>query len=462
MESKKNIYNKFVIRIVIFVCILLTIYLGLSAYFVNHFYFGSVINGISVSGKTIEEAENKISSEIENYTLELEERGGIKEHIKASYINLKYNSDGKIKLFKDTQKPFAWIYKAFSKKNTEFYEVVTYDKKLLEECIDNLSCLDKENIIEPKNADLKYTDNGYEIVDEVYGNKINKNVLYDNVIFAIINGKTKLNLDLLDCYEDPKYTANSNEIAQAKDVLNKYTSATITYTFGGRAEFLDGSTINKWLKLDENCQVIFDEEKVREYINTLGATYNTFGKTRDFLTSLGTTVKVIGGNYGWLINNSKEVEDLIKTIKEGQAKTKEPIYTLTAKSRDYNDIGNTYVEINLAKQHLWFYKNGSILVEGDIVSGNVSNNSATPSGTYRLNYKQKDATLKGQGYSSPVNFWMPFNGGVGIHDASWRYVFGGQIYKTNGSHGCVNAPYYLAKTIFENIDSDTPIICYSE
>ena len=462
MESKKNIHNKSVLRIVIFVCILLTIYLGLSAYFLNHFYFGSIINGISVSGKTIEEAENKISSEIGNYTLELEERGGIKEHINASYIDLKYNSDGKIKLFKDTQKPFAWIYKIFSKKNTEFSEVVTYDKKLLEECIDNLSCLDKENIIEPKNADLKYTGNGYEIVDEVYGNKVNREVLYDNVIFAILNGKTKLNLDLLDCYEDPKYTSNSNEIAQAKDVLNKYTSATITYTFGGRAEFLDGSTINNWLKLDENCQVIFDKEKVREYINTLGSTYNTFGKTRDFLTSLGTTVKVIGGNYGWLINNSKEVEDLIKTINEGKAKTKEPIYTLTAKSRDQNDIGKTYVEINLTKQHLWFYKNGSILVEGDIVSGNVSNNSATPSGTYRLNYKQKDATLKGQGYSSPVNFWMPFNGGVGIHDASWRYVFGGQIYKTNGSHGCVNAPYYLAKTIFENIDSDTPIICYSE
>ena len=462
MENKKNKYNKIVIRVVIFVCVLLTIYLGLSAYFVKHFYFGSIINGISVSGKTIEEAENKISSEIGNYTLELEERGDIKEHIKANYIDLKYNQNGKIKLFKDAQKPFAWIYKIFNKKNTELSEVVTYDKELLEECIDNLSCLDKDNIIEPKNANLKYTDNGYEIVNESYGNKINKEILYDNVIFAIINGKTKLNLDLLDCYEDPKYTADSKEIAQAKDSLNKYTSSMITYTFGGRAELLDGSIINNWLKLDENCKVIFDEEKIREYINTLGETYNTFGKTRDFLTSLGTTVKVSGGNYGWLINNSKEVDDLINTIKEGQAKTKEPIYTLTAKSRDYNDIGKTYVEINLTKQHLWFYKNGSILVEGDIVSGSISNNCATPSGTYRLNYKQKDATLKGEGYSSPVNFWMPFNGGVGIHDASWRYVFGGQIYKTNGSHGCVNAPYYLAKTIFENIDSDTPIICYSE
>lgn len=95
-----------------------------------------------------------------------------------------------------------------------------------------------------------------------------------------------------------------------------------------------------------------------------------------------------------------------------------------------------------------------------MVTGNVSNNTSTPTGVYSLKYKQRDATLKGQGYSSPVNFWMPFNGGIGIHDASWRSVFGGRIYLTNGSHGCVNSPYYLANTIFNNINEGTPVVCY--
>lgn len=57
---------------------------------------------------------------------------------------------------------------------------------------------------------------------------------------------------------------------------------------------------------------------------------------------------------------------------------------------------------------------------------------------------------------------MPFNGGIGIHDAIWRSQFGGNIYKTNGSHGCVNAPPYLAQKIFENIEPGTPIVCYYE
>ncbi|MDU1231134.1 MAG: L,D-transpeptidase family protein [Clostridium sp.] len=127
-----------------------------------------------------------------------------------------------------------------------------------------------------------------------------------------------------------------------------------------------------------------------------------------------------------------------------------------------DDIGDTYVEVNITRQHLWFYKNGKLLTQGDIVTGCQSKNTPTAEGVYALNYKQKDATLKGDGYSSKVSYWMPFNGNIGLHDARWRSSFGGNIYKTNGTHGCVNMPQYLAKIIFENIESNTPIICYSE
>ncbi len=114
----------------------------------------------------------------------------------------------------------------------------------------------------------------------------------------------------------------------------------------------------------------------------------------------------------------------------------------------------------MGKQHLSFYKNGSLIVQGDVVTGNVSTKNPTPEGIYRLKYKERNATLKGEGYSAPVDFWMPFNGGIGIHNASWRNEFGGNIYMANGSHGCINAPYDLAKVIFNNIDEGTPVICY--
>ena len=153
---------------------------------------------------------------------------------------------------------------------------------------------------------------------------------------------------------------------------------------------------------------------------------------------------------------------MINDIKNGENIIKEPIYLQKALGTRENDIGSTYVEINLTNQYLWFYKDGDIVAQGDIVSGNESRGLSTPVGTYILNYKQKDATLKGAGYSSKVSYWMPFNSNIGLHDATWRNDFGGNIYKSNGSHGCINLPVYLAKKIYENIEPGTPIICYTE
>ena len=173
-------------------------------------------------------------------------------------------------------------------------------------------------------------------------------------------------------------------------------------------------------------------------------------------------IEVKGGFYGWRINRAAETMALMESIKLGETIEREPIYSQRASSRDKDDIGNTYVEINITRQHLWFYKNGKLITQGAIVTGNPNNGKATHCGTYMLNYKEMGSTLRGHNYEAEVTYWMPFNGNIGIHDASWRHSFGGSIYKRNGTHGCVNAPLYLAKKIYENIENGTPVICYEE
>ena len=178
---------------------------------------------------------------------------------------------------------------------------------------------------------------------------------------------------------------------------------------------------------------------------------------------MGGTITVSGGDYGWLINRPAEVKELKKNIKKGKTITKEPVYTQTAVSRNKNDIGDTYVEINLTKQHLWFYKDGKRIVDSDFVSGNVSRGWDTPTGCYAVTYKIRDWVLgvnSNADYRTPVSYWMPFNRNVGMHDATWRNSFGGEIYKTNGSHGCINLPLNKAKVIYENISAGVPIIVY--
>jgi lipoprotein-anchoring transpeptidase ErfK/SrfK len=459
-EKEKNKRNKIVIGIIISLCALLVIYLGIAIYFMNHFYFGSEINHINVSGKTVEEVKEQMASELRAYILNVKERGGKSEQIRGIDIGLKYNSGGQYKNFKDGQNPLKWISAFFNTENLKMTDGVSYDIKLLKERIEKLSCLDSSNIIEPKSPSFKYTDKGYVIVDEVNGNKINKDILYDNVTKAILKEESTIDLESINCYVNAKYTLKSPGIIEIKNILNKYVSSKITYTFGNRKETIDGSIINKWLKINEDFEVIVDKEKEKNYINLLFNTYNTIGKTRNFVTTSGRTINISGGDYGWSINTAREIQNFNEAIREGKTIIKEPAYIQTAFSHDKNDIGNTYVEIDMTKQHLWFYKNGSLIVQGDTVTGNASSNDLTPEGIYRLKYKERNATLKGQDYSAPVDFWMPFNGGIGIHDADWRSEFGGNIYKTNGSHGCINSPYYLAKAIFDNIEEGTPVVCY--
>ena len=102
-------------------------------------------------------------------------------------------------------------------------------------------------------------------------------------------------------------------------------------------------------------------------------------------------------------------------------------------------------------QKLWMYVDGECIVETNVVTGNINNGNGTRKGVFSLTYKTRNAVLRGPGYESPVSYWMPFDGDIGLHDATWRSSFGGTIYKYNGSHGCVNMPFNAAKTVYENL-----------
>jgi len=310
----------------------------------------------------------------------------------------------------------------------ELSGLVTYGEKLLKTRFDKLSCFDSKQ-------------------------------LYADTASAILTGEIKLDLETKNIYMNAKYTSTSKEILNTKTLLNKYIASNITYTYAGGKSIIDKSIINKWIKVDENNTIIFDEDTMKTYVSELDKHYETYGTEREFITSLGTTVKVGGGDFGWKVQRAGEVGDLIVAIKNGKTISKEPRYTEKGLNHELNDIGNTYVEINLTAQHLWFYKNGKLITDGDVVTGKPTKDRVTPAGIYKLKYKSKNFTLKGEGYSVPVAVFMPFNSGIGIHDLT-RPLFGGNVYLTNGSHGCINCPLDLTQKIFDNIVKGTPVVCY--
>lgn len=444
-------------------CVGLGIYGGATMYFNNHLHMGTIVNGVNVGGKTVEVANMMIKDSADNYTLTLHTRGDNSEQILGSEIQYSYLPEDEIATIQKSQNPFAWIKGLWSKDEHTVPIKVAYDQNSLQAKMNELDCKKPENNIAPVNATVELVDGKFEIKPEIQGSQINAQAFAQQVYTALNSNLSELSLDEANCYEVAKVLSTDEALIQGRDNANKFISSTITYNFGDQQEVVGPELIATWLTTDEENNILLDEVAVTEYVRELSRKYSTYGMTRDFKTSVGTTVKVPGGDYGTLLDRKAEVAELMSLIEQGnQVVEREPIYSQTSYVTGTNDIGNTYVEINLSRQYLWFYKDGQIVTEGSIVSGTGSNSYATPAGTYKLDYKQRNATLRGPGYATKVSYWMPFNRDIGIHDATWRNSFGGSIYVYNGSHGCINVPLNMASAIFAQIEDGMPIVCYHD
>lgn len=465
MKKNASKRNVLITILCIFLTFFILVYLGFSIYFSKHFFFNTKINGIDVSFMNTEKTEELLAKEWKKYQLQIKGRNHVTGIITAHDINLEYLSNNRIEQFLQEQNSFLWFRSFFSRDEKEISNCVTYDKQKLEEVIKSLPFFQKENKIAPTNAHIIYDESeGYIMINETQGAVPVFDLVQEKILSYINSNRTELSLEKEDCYKKPAITSEHPALVDLYEKLSLYNNTFITYKFGKKTEVVDIHRIKDWLKINpKKFKVKIEKDKVRAFVDYIGKTYNTFGKTRTFKASTGNEVTVSGGDYGWLLDREKETTQLIKLIKKGAEKTKKPSYFQKAASYSSKDWGNTYVEINLTAQHIWYYKKGKLIAESDFVSGNLARGWDTPQGVYDITYIERDVILgvnSNASYRTPVSFWMPFNGNIGLHDATWRSKFGGTIYKTNGSHGCVNLPYNTAKTIYENISAGVPVICY--
>lgn len=465
--KKKKVKKTIGIVAASIVGVILAVYLGFALFFHSHFYFNTKINGNNFSAKSIEDVEKYMSGQVDGYTLTLIGNDNTTETITGKEISLKYKKGDGLQKALDSQNAFLWPKALFEKEELQVEVGVEYDKAALDKKIASLKSVTNPSPTESASATPIFDGNQFVIQKEVYGNKVDVAALTKAVEEHLNGFVDTLNMEESKSYIQPKFVESSKEVAEARDKMNEYLKANVTYDFRPYTEVVDKTVISGWLTVDENMQVTFQKEKVKEYIKQLADKYDTSGKPRSFVTANGNTVEVRNGVYGWKINQNKEYEKLVANIEAGETVTREPEYSRRAESHEGNDFGNTYVEIDLTRQHLWFIKDGQKIMESDVVTGNPNKGNATPQGVYTLTYKTKNAVLRGPKqpdgsyeWESPVDYWMPFNGGIGMHDAKWQSAFGGSRYQTHGSHGCVNMPLEKAKEIYGYINAGTPVICH--
>ena len=436
-----------------------TIFLVRANHYKTHFFPGTVMSGVDVSELTEEEATDKVARFVADYLLTIYARDDQKFYIEGPTIGYAYVPNGEIGQILEQQDEYDWMKQVKESKEQEIELSTTFDAQRLEVELAGLECMQPDQMIAPEDAKIAWVDDGYQLVPEVMGTTLDFDQVLTLVTTAVENGDTSV--ELYDSYIDPAIRSDDAQLNACMDTIETYYGTSITYTFGDEKPYeLTNEMIQSWLTVDEDYQVSVNDEKVTNFVQQMASTYNTYGDVREFKTSLGDKVKIGGGDYGWVIDKEKEKAQIYEDLTKGGHIEREPVYSQTAKEYGAYDIGSTYVEIDYTNQHLWYYEKGEMVIDTDIVTGNLSRWNGSPDGVFKIVYKQRDATLVGEGYSSPVKYFMPFAYNVGIHDASWRNKFGDQIYLTAGSHGCINVPPKVAEKLYEVLAVDTPVVAY--
>lgn len=445
--------------------ILLFIYLGGAMYYSDVFLPNTYLNNTNVGGKKVIEVKNKIQEDATKESIVITKNDNSTEEIKLSDIDYTCEYETDIEDIKKSQSSFKWIFSLFGEENYSIKLKTSYNEEKLNKAVESLKCVTNEAIQDPVDAHVEKTDTGFIVVDAIDGNRLDEEKLKSVIKENFDKGNYNINLSEEGCYLMAKVRADDPSITELMNLVNKFNEVSVTIDLTDATEIVDFSVFKDWL-IVEDGEVSLDDEALKQYVTNLSVKYNTYGTTRKFnATGIGEIEVGVPKNdtYGFQLDISKTQELLKEAIITAETKTIKPEWKIPAKCRgELNDIGDTYIEADLTRQYLWYYVKGELVLECDFVSGLDTEKRKTPTGVFRVWHKEKDRYLTGQGYRSHVDYWMPFDWtGCGLHDAGWRGSFGGNIYKTNGSHGCLNLPPSTASRLYELVEYDTPVIVYN-
>lgn len=429
---------------------------------------GTKINQVGVAGMTPDQAKEMVEAFYnDSYSLTVTGKNGVQAVISGKDIGYRVEITGSLTQILEDQNAGGRISGPSVNNRYETAMSAVYDEAALEKQLSALPMVTDALPTSDASISSYNEKTGFVIIPESQGTELDMEKLHAAVKEALAAGRSSLDLDAAGCYRQITVRSDDPALNELLNAMNRCASMTITYQFGNHSETLNGSVIASWLTGGSQNGPDVRQDAVAAYVAELASKYDTAGTSRTFHTSRGTEVQLTGP-YGWKIDQAAETAALTAAIAAGESVTREPVYSSQAASHDGADYGTTYVEVDIAGQHVYFYKDGQLAWEAPCVTGNLSKGYGTPDGIYGLYYKQEDKVLRGPKqadgtyeYESPVNYWMPFNGGIGLHDANWRGSFGGAIYKTNGSHGCVNLPPNKTKELYDYLYKNVPVICHS-
>ncbi|MGN0438999.1 MAG: L,D-transpeptidase family protein [Lachnospiraceae bacterium] len=480
---------------VVVLCV--TLFLFLAVYFTGFWYFSSnfypdvAINGNNVSNMDEVTAKNTLDNFYSAYALTLHTVDNKDVTIQGKDIDMVITLKENVSRCFNEQKPYLWFVEIFNHQDFQIEADATWNQEKLDDIYKNMDILISEDIVDPVDAYIGLDGNHYAIIDEVMGNRLDEEIFKKKVTEKLQLIYPTMDLKEEDCYCKPVVYKDSQPLVDELNKLGDFVNSVITLKLDDLEIEPSMDLLNEVLDL-QGSNATVSETKVKNYVKKLADQYDTLGTKRNFKTSWGNQyVQIEGKTIGYVMDQEKTAQALLNALNQKKPATVEALFVQKGISLvGENDIGDTYIECNLTKQKVVAYKNGRKLAESDCVSGCISQGHGTCLGMYVIQGKQSPSVLRGDleprtttvvafdeagnpyettqttmvpSYESHVTYWMPFNGGYGLHDADgWRSSYGGEIFLYSGSHGCVNLPRSFAKTLYENFDIGTPVLVYYE
>lgn len=463
--------KKIVLRcLIISILLIVVAYIGLGVYFSKAFLPNTKINGIDCSWKSVNEVNTLLGSgaEVKNvvihdedgetYTLDLA-AAGYKPGFKDS-LNKKLNN----------QNVALWVTQAFDQKSYQVEADDVYSEEALKKAWENCE-LYKNRKADAGTYEIKKTKEGF-VLNENMTHRLDLDQSYTFIKEKLDANEFDVTLTDDSIYVEEALNDEQDKTREVWDKLGEFYTCNIVYDMGDEQIAFDEKILSGFLKckndvpvLDDNGSLIVEDSKLEAFVDKLCSQYDTLGKDREFTSTRGDVITIENVTYGTKLDRDAEVEYLKEAIRDkasfGSGTTSHiPTYECEPFHRGLNDLGNTYIEIDMTQQKMYYYLDGELFVETDVVTGCTSKKHGTPSGVNKVYAKQKNRTLRGADYAAFVSYWMPVKGNIGIHDSSWRGKYGGEIYKRSGSHGCINTPKKAMKEIFNNTELGTPVLTF--
>ena len=439
------------------------VYAGGTSYFSTHFVPGTTLNGKDVSWLTEAQAAELINEDTVSYSNEVK-AGDLEFSLQASDIG--FSSDGEACAHDAMAQNDAtpWPLRMVGDKSILVETGIEYDDDALASAVERTVKEYNKTATDPEDAEAAYSDDttSFYVKEGNPGTKLKTDAVVSAVRASVATQRSTTYPADADVLVQPQHGTDDPQINETVNRANDMLDLEIPVVVGDDEQTrVSREQIAQWVEIDDELNVQVDEQAIADWADE----------------TLASDAKRSDDDYDYALDANATAAALLQNLEDGSSDAVEVELTATKKVEEtpktvpgsWDKSRGRYIDVDLANQYARLYDaSGSVIWESSVVSGDTGVGRGTPVGTFSVYAKETNQELVGLDYNndglpdyrSHVNFWMPFSGGYGLHDATWRDSFGGSIYSYAGSHGCVNLPYDAAASLFSMISVGETVVVH--